>query len=107
MMQKKDSQKSNKKKAKKVVNSLQFINLQASKQSQEAEREKRIAMEKANQVSMKDVENNLFAQKLHPIHLTIKQIPSDGNCLYAAVADQLATNGQKTTRVTRFFKIPC
>lgn len=59
-------------------------------------------MEKANQVSMKDVENNMFAKKLHPIHLTIKQVPSDGNCLYAAVADQLVTNGQQTTKVQEY-----
>lgn len=39
-------------------------------------------------------ENLAFEKKLYPLGLRIKAIPSDGNCLFNAVADQLTKNSE-------------
>ncbi|KAH7283689.1 hypothetical protein KP509_34G019600 [Ceratopteris richardii] len=60
------------------------------KAQQEVEREQKILEEQANIVSDRVLENQLLERKLRPLGFTLKEIKSDGHCLYRAVEDQLA-----------------
>jgi OTU domain-containing protein 6 len=44
-------------------------------------------------VSDRQVESTLIEAKLAQLKLTIKDIPSDGHCMYHAVADQMISHG--------------
>lgn len=56
------------------------------------DRDRRIAEEKKNLVNYREIENNSLKDKLIPLQLCIKDIAPDGNCMYAAIADQLELN---------------
>ncbi|XP_029976480.1 deubiquitinase OTUD6B [Salarias fasciatus] len=61
------------------------------KAAQEKERESRIAeAEVQNLQGVRHQEGLKLAQKLGELKLQIKEIPSDGHCMYRAVQDQLA-----------------
>lgn len=56
----------------------------------DAESERRIAEEKANRGPSERLEETVsIMSKLAPLGFSIRDIPPDGHCLYAAVADQL------------------
>ncbi|CAM6105542.1 unnamed protein product [Calypogeia fissa] len=57
---------------------------------QEAEREQRIQEEQNNVVSQRAVEEVHLKEKLRPLGFTLKEVKSDGHCMYRAVEDQLA-----------------
>ncbi|KAL2649629.1 hypothetical protein R1flu_017757 [Riccia fluitans] len=57
---------------------------------QEAEREQRIQEEQNNIVSQRVLEEQQLEAKLGPLGYTLKEIKSDGHCLYRAVEDQIA-----------------
>eukprot|EP00246_Nothoceros_aenigmaticus_P013224 TRINITY_DN4469_c0_g1_i1.p1 TRINITY_DN4469_c0_g1~~TRINITY_DN4469_c0_g1_i1.p1 ORF type:complete len:318 (-),score=74.52 TRINITY_DN4469_c0_g1_i1:263-1216(-) len=57
---------------------------------QEAEREQRIQEEQNNIVSERKLEEEELQRKLQPLGFGLKEIKSDGHCLYRAVEDQLA-----------------
>lgn len=70
--------------------SLYFIT-QDKKAAQEKERETRIAeAEVQNLQGARHQEGIALAQKLAQKQLQIKEISSDGHCMYRAIADQLA-----------------
>uniref|UniRef100_K3WEB1 OTU domain-containing protein n=1 Tax=Globisporangium ultimum (strain ATCC 200006 / CBS 805.95 / DAOM BR144) TaxID=431595 RepID=K3WEB1_GLOUD len=56
---------------------------------QEQERNERIEEENNNTVSERQIEADIILSKLKPHNLVIKDIPSDGHCMYHAVADQM------------------
>ncbi|KAG6542239.1 hypothetical protein Mapa_016367 [Marchantia paleacea] len=56
---------------------------------QEAEREQRIQEEQNNVVSERVLEDQQLEGKLGPLGYTLKEIKSDGHCLYRAVEDQI------------------
>lgn len=65
--------------------------MQDKKAAQEKERENRIAeAEVQNLQGARHQEGVALAQKLAQKQLQIKEISSDGHCMYRAVADQLA-----------------
>lgn len=65
--------------------------LQDKKAAQEKERESRIAdAEVENLLGARHQEGLILAQKLAQKQLQIREISSDGHCLYRAVEDQLA-----------------
>jgi len=70
----------------------------AERAAQEIEREKRISQEKQNNPSQKELEEKELKAKLQPLFLDFKQIPPDGNCLYAAIADQLELQGHQVEK---------
>lgn len=55
------------------------------------ERERRAALEeaKANHVDTKQIELDAIQRQIADLGLTVHQIPSDGHCLYRAIAEQL------------------
>ncbi|EQC33001.1 hypothetical protein SDRG_09523 [Saprolegnia diclina VS20] len=59
------------------------------KKQEEKDRQLRIAEESKNVVSERKVELDQIALQLQSLSMTIHEIPSDGHCLYHAVADQL------------------
>eukprot|EP01097_Dermamoeba_algensis_P005796 TRINITY_DN365_c0_g1_i1.p1 TRINITY_DN365_c0_g1~~TRINITY_DN365_c0_g1_i1.p1 ORF type:complete len:282 (-),score=76.48 TRINITY_DN365_c0_g1_i1:97-942(-) len=61
----------------------------AAKQAQEEELEKQKDEERKNVINLRQVEVDKILKKLEPLNLTLKEIPSDGNCLYNAIAHQL------------------
>jgi OTU domain-containing protein 6 len=74
-----------------------------AKEKEELERQARVKDEKANTVSARQVELDAIARRLVPLHLEIKEMPSDGDCLFAAVADQLsaASRAQKSSQTIK------
>ena len=50
---------------------------------------RQIEEDRANAVSMRDVELGVINKQLEGLVLSVKEIPSDGNCLFRAVIDQL------------------
>lgn len=69
--------------------------VQDKKAAQEKERENRIAeAEVQNLQGARHQEGLALAQKLAQKQLQIKEISSDGHCLYRAVADQLAQRSE-------------
>lgn len=60
-----------------------------NKKKQERERRERIEEENKHTVSERQVEADIILAKLARHGLVIKDIPSDGHCMYHAVADQL------------------
>lgn len=60
---------------------------------QERERRERIEEENKHTVSARQVEADVILAKLARHGLAIKDIPSDGHCMYHAVADQLQRHG--------------
>jgi OTU domain-containing protein 6 len=62
---------------------------QNKKKDEEKERERQIEEDRANAVSMRDVELGVINKQLEGLVLSVKEIPSDGNCLFRAVIDQL------------------
>lgn len=65
------------------------------KAAQERERESRIAeAEVENLQGVRHQEGLMLAQKLALQQLQIKEIPSDGHCMYRAIEDQLAQRSQ-------------
>jgi OTU domain-containing protein 6 len=64
---------------------------QNKKKEEEQERERQIAYDKANAVSMRDVELDIINKQLDGLSLHVKEIQSDGNCLFRSVIDQLDT----------------
>ena len=54
----------------------------------------RIEEESKNVVSERKIELDQIALQLQSLTLTIHEIPSDGHCLYHAIADQLRRIGQ-------------
>lgn len=63
--------------------------LQEKLKKQEQERNERIEAENKNTVSERQIEADIILSKLKPHNLVIKDIPSDGHCMYHAVADQM------------------
>ncbi|OQR81199.1 hypothetical protein THRCLA_11866, partial [Thraustotheca clavata] len=59
------------------------------KKHEEKARDARIAEEAKNVVSERKVEVDDITNQLNPLGMTIFEIPSDGHCMYHAVADQL------------------
>nr|CCA16202.1 conserved hypothetical protein [Albugo laibachii Nc14] len=59
------------------------------KKNQEKERRERIDEANKHIVSKRDIEIEQIQRKLIPLNLEIREIPSDGNCLYQALSDQL------------------
>jgi len=68
------------------------------KQEAEDARIKRIEEENRNIVPPRIIEANAILKQLNDESFTIKEIPPDGNCLYNAVADQLALIGSPSPR---------
>ena len=65
------------------------------KEQEEAERERRIAEEKANMgPSSRENEEAELRKMLAPLGLKIKEIKADGHCLYRSVEDQLGQRGR-------------
>lgn len=60
---------------------------------QERERQERIEEANKHTVSDRQVEADVIQAKLARLGLAIKDIPSDGHCMYHAVADQLQRHG--------------
>lgn len=60
---------------------------------QEQERRERIEEENKHTVSERQIEADIIARKLAPLGLAMKDIPSDGHCMYHAVADQMKLHG--------------
>ncbi|XP_053719182.1 deubiquitinase OTUD6B [Synchiropus splendidus] len=70
------------------------------KAAQEKERESRIAeAEVQNLQGARHQEGLKLAQKLSQLQLQIKEIPSDGHCMYRAIEDQLGQRSQSHMRV--------
>lgn len=72
---------------------IYFLNepLQDKKAAQEKERESRIAeAEVQNLQGVRHQEGLKLAQKLAQQQLQIKEISSDGHCMYRAIEDQLS-----------------
>lgn len=68
-----------------------YISLQDKKAAQEKERESRIAeAEVQNLQGVRHQEGLKLAQNLAQQQLQIKEISSDGHCMYRAIEDQLA-----------------
>lgn len=63
--------------------------VQEKLKKQEQERRERIEEENKNTVSERQIEADIILSKLRPLKLVIKDIPSDGHCMYHAVADQM------------------
>ncbi|RLO08815.1 hypothetical protein DYB28_009983, partial [Aphanomyces astaci] len=59
------------------------------KRQEERERLERIEFESQNVVSQRQIESDAIAAHLTSLGLIVKEIPSDGHCMYHAVADQL------------------
>ncbi|KAG7401098.1 OTU domain-containing protein 6B [Phytophthora boehmeriae] len=64
-----------------------------AKKQQERERRERIEEANKNTVSERQIEADMIQTQLSRRGLKIKDIPSDGHCMYHAVADQMAQNG--------------
>ncbi|POM79955.1 OTU ovarian tumor-like cysteine protease [Phytophthora palmivora] len=60
-----------------------------AKKKQERERRERIEEANKNTVSERQIEADMIQAQLSRHGLTIKDIPSDGHCMYHAVADQM------------------
>lgn len=73
--------------------------MQDKKAAQEKERENRIAeAEVQNLQGARHQEGVALAQKLAHKQLQIKEISSDGHCMYRAIADQLAQRSKVSVR---------
>lgn len=71
------------------------------KAAQEKERETRIAeAEVENLQGVRHQEGLKLAQKLSQLKLQIKEIPSDGHCMYRAVKDQLTQQSKPESALT-------
>lgn len=82
--------------------------LQDKKAAQEKERESRIAAaEVQNLQGERHQEGLLLAQKLAQQQLQIKEISSDGHCMYRAVEDQLAQRSKVSPRGWSHHKDRC
>lgn len=77
-----------------ITNDIHFTQitiLQEKKAAQEKERDTRIAeAEVQNLQGVRHQEGLKLAQKLKQQQLQIKEISSDGHCMYRAIEDQLA-----------------
>jgi len=62
----------------------------ATKAAKEKARRDEIAHELKDVVDPRAVENEQLAKRLSPLNLTVKEIRSDGHCLYRALEDQLS-----------------
>ncbi|TMW63621.1 hypothetical protein Poli38472_002562 [Pythium oligandrum] len=60
-----------------------------NKKQKERERQERIEEENKHTVSERQIEADIILAKLSQFKLVIKDIPSDGHCMYHAVADQM------------------
>lgn len=69
------------------------IRKREAKKQQERERRERIEEESKNTVSERQIEADMILAQLARRGLTIKDIPSDGHCMYHAVADQMTQRG--------------
>ncbi|RLN06612.1 hypothetical protein BBJ28_00002811 [Nothophytophthora sp. Chile5] len=67
-----------------------------AKKKQERERRERIEEANKHTVSERQIEADMIQAQLARHGLTIKDIPSDGHCMYHAVADQMAQRGLST-----------
>ena len=65
---------------------------QEKKSQKDKEREERIATDEAESADSNPrlIEREQLTSVLEPLGLVIKDVPSDGHCLYAAVSDQLS-----------------
>jgi len=74
--------------------------------AKEVERENRIAEEKKNLITPRDIELQQLNQQLQPLRLRVIEVLSDGHCLFRAIAKQLDMLGlmnnlpQKNTYLT-------
>ncbi|KAJ0404591.1 hypothetical protein P43SY_005549 [Pythium insidiosum] len=68
-----------------------------NKKQKERERQERIEEENKHVVSDRQIETDIILAKLRPLKLDIKDIPSDGHCMYHAVADQMKRHGMQLT----------
>lgn len=68
---------------------MSYLITQEKLKKQEQERNERIAEENKTTVSERQIEADIILSKLRPHRLAIKDIPSDGHCMYHAVADQM------------------
>ncbi|CCI45421.1 unnamed protein product [Albugo candida] len=59
------------------------------KKKEENERRERIEEANKHIVSKREIEIEQIQRKLIPLNLDIREIPSDGNCLYQALSDQI------------------
>lgn len=57
-------------------------------------------------MSERQVEADIILRKLQPLGLAIKDIPSDGHCMYHAVADQMQQHGLPLDSAVRLVKVP-
>lgn len=72
-----------------------FSNIQDKKAAMEKERDARIAeAEVENILGSRHQESLKLQQKLAEQQLQIREIQSDGHCMYRAIDDQLASRGQ-------------
>ena len=76
------------------------VDIEKKKAKAKAKQEKKTAKEKERLLSieqaktqagpsLREAEMNIICAKLQSLSMQIKDIPSDGNCLYRAIADQL------------------
>ena len=76
------------------------LDIEKKKAKAKAKQEKKVAKEKERLLSieqaktqagpsLRETEMNIICTKLQSLSMQIKDIPSDGNCLYRAIADQL------------------
>jgi OTU domain-containing protein 6 len=65
----------------------------SARQKEEVQREQRVAEEKKSVVDPRSVENGQLAEQLGKDGMRVKEIASDGNCLFRAIADQLEHRG--------------
>ncbi|RKP40239.1 hypothetical protein BJ085DRAFT_21905, partial [Dimargaris cristalligena] len=64
--------------------------IQDKRAAKMAQIQEEAASEAAGQINMEEVENRAIADLLKVNKLTLKEVESDGHCLFRAVADQLA-----------------
>jgi len=74
-----------------------------AKKDKERERQEKIEQEaaEAGPSSLRQNELEMFDTQLKPLSLKIVEIPSDGNCLYRAIAAQCDTD---YTKIRKFFR---
>ncbi|GLD97615.1 hypothetical protein PINS_up006305 [Pythium insidiosum] len=75
-----------------------------NKKQKERERQERIEEENKHVVSDRQIETDIILAKLRALKLDIKDIPSDGHCMYHAVADQMKRHDMPLTTQEPAFK---
>jgi len=73
----------------------------AQKEAREEARAREAEGEKKNVIPSRNLEMEKIKAQLLPLNLQIKEIPADGNCLFTAIADQIAPSEKEYFRTLR------